>query len=476
MNMFSTGFSLYVPFLWVFFMVCALLMLDVFSKNRTNKAYYCAQFTVVFAAYFTWRYMPLGVHVGLYHHVIVDHLARVADYAIYIAVFFSLLYGERFVRERKLPQGEYYALALLSMLGMMVLASGDSLLTLYLGLELMSLPLYAMIALWRTSSASTESAMKYFILGAIASGCLLYGMSLLYGATQHLNLQAISLAIVHQGVHHHPLLVLAMVFIVVGVVFKLGAAPFHLWVPDVFAGAPTSVTVFISAAPKLAAAVLLFRLLGFAMPALLHEWRLVLTVIAILSMGIGNLVAIAQTRIKRMFAYSSIAHAGYFLLGVIAGTKAGYAAAWFYMLTYALTALAAFGVLLILSRDKREIDSFDSLQGLGHRNPWVAFLMMLLLFSMAGIPPLVGFIAKLGVLTALIQVHLTWLAVVAIIFAIIGAYYYIRVVKVLYFESPKEAAPLQHTRQEVWALSVNGLAVLFLGIFPGSLLLISHFM
>lgn len=364
---------------------------------------------------------------------------------------------------------EYYVLGLFSILGMMVLVSADHLLSLFLGLELFSLPVYAMVALHRDVKACSEAAMKYFVMGAIASGILLYGISMLYGATQTLFIPLIAHTIASTPPSQQLILTFGLVFVVVGVAFKLGAVPFHMWVPDVYEGAPSSVTLFITSAPKIAALGMAVRLLVDAMPGLSQEWQQLLVIIAILSMAVGNLAAVVQSNIKRMLAYSSIAHMGYMTLGLLTATPDGYAAATFYIIAYAIMSLIAFGMILILSKAGFEAEKIDDFRGLNTRNPGLAFLMLLVMFSMAGIPPLVGFMAKVAVLNALIVTHQLWLAVVALLFAIIGAYYYINVVKVMYFEDPKIKTPVVWSWSSKITLSLNGLVILFLGLSPGLL-------
>ncbi len=336
-------------------------------------------------------------------------------------------------------RGEFFALALFATLGMMVMISANHLLTLYLGLELLSLSLYAMVALQRDSARATEAAMKYFVLGALASGMLLYGMSMLYGATGTLEITELA-QLSMDGVRAQAVLVFGLVFIVAGLGFKLGAVPFHMWVPDVYQGAPTAVTLFLGSAPKFAAFAIVMRLLAQALGAemLVDEWRQMLMIMAVLSLAIGNLTAIMQTNLKRMLAYSTISHMGFLLLGVLSGTIDGYGAGMFYVVVYVLMTLGAFGIILLLTRGGFEAEELDDYKGLNQRSPWYAFLMLLLMFSMAGIPPTVGFYAKLSVLQAVVQIGLWWVAVIAVIFSLIGAFYYLRIVKLMYFDAPQD--------------------------------------
>jgi len=377
-------------------------------------------------------------------------------------------YAREYITSRKIARSDYYLLLLFSVLGMLVMISAHSFLTIYLGLELSALVLYALVAMDKESNLATEAALKYFVLGALASGILLYGISLLYGVTGSVQLEVVARILQTQ---HDVVPIVALIFVLGGVLFKFGAVPFHMWVPDVYQGAPAPVTLFIASAPKIAAFVIAIRLLVQAMPSLAVHWQPILIVISILSMFFGNVLAIVQSNLKRLLAYSSIAHMGYTLLGILAGpySSQGYSAAMFYISTYVLVAAGAFAIITLMSRDGIEFDKLSDYRGLNARNPWLAFMMLLLLFSMAGVPPTVGFFAKLGLLEALVQAHLVWLAVLALIFALIGAYYYLRVVMLMYFEEPTEVAA-KHTivisPNMLVAISLNGGAALVLGVLP----------
>lgn len=464
------------PEIFVMFMACATLLLSVFCDQKRHVAYFSVQFTLLATALLTaycaeHLRLPVAAMSGTF---VFDRLSLVLKEFIYVTAFVSFLYSRYYNEARSIPRNEFYVLGLLSVLGMMVLVSSHNFITLYLGLELFSLPIYAMVALQRDTSRCIEAAIKYFIMGSVASGILLYGLSMIFGATQSLDMTVIAQAITSLTATPHMMLLLGLVFVATAIAFKLGAAPFHQWVPDVYDGAPTSVTLFISAAPKIAAFGLLIRLLVDTMPTLSVQWHQIVIVIAILSMAIGNLTAIVQKSMKRMLAYSSIAHMGYMLLGIACATRRGEAAALFYMLSYSVMTLGAFGVMILLSRSGFEADLISDYSGLNTRNPWFAFVMMLLMFSMAGIPPIVGFIAKVGVLEALIQVHMVWLAVLALLFAIVGAFYYLRVIKVMYFEESADAPDLVCDRSTRLVLSLNGVFVLLLGIFPGALFAWCH--
>ena len=466
---------------FLLFASCVVLMAGVFFPQRKSLCYILAQFSLVitlcFVVWMSTRVLGDGnkVFYAFANGYVLDRLAVFLKVLTLLCCLITFIYARSYNRTFKLPDSEFYVLGLLSALGMLVLISGNDFIVLYLGLELLSLPLYAMIAFRRQESRSIEASLKYFLIGAVASGLLLYGMSILFGLTQSLEIPVVAQVIAQSMSQQWHVLLFAMVFILAGIIFKLGLAPFHMWVPDVYDGAPNSVTLFVSAAPKVAAFGLLMRLLIETFPAASHQWQLILIVVAILSMFVGNIAAIVQTSIKRMLAYSSIAHSGYLLLGILCATPRGYAAALFYLASYMIMTLGSFGVMVLLSSTGRELNNIGDLHGLNSKNPWLAFVMLMILFSMAGIPPLVGFIAKVGVLEALIQVHLTWLAVVAIIFSVIGSFYYIRVIKVMYFETPDDIQAAVLPSDSKVLASVNGLAVLVLGILPSSLYSVCHF-
>jgi len=387
----------------------------------------------------------------------------------FVVTLLAFAYAKDWLRDRGMLAGEFYVLALFAVLGMLIMISANSLLTVYLGLELLALCLYALVAFDRDSKAGAEAAMKYFVLGALGSGMLLYGASMIYGATGSIELGAIGQAVAEQGLQNK-VMVFGVVFLVVGIGFKFGAVPFHMWVPDIYQGAPTPVVAFLGSVPKLAAFALAIRVLVEGLGGLHHDWQGMLVILAVLSMGLGNLVAIAQTNIKRMLAYSTISHVGFIFLGLLAGTDQGYASAMFYAMVYAPMAAGSFGILALISRKGFDAENIDDLKGLNERDSWYAAMMALLMFSMAGVPPTVGFMAKLLVLEAVVRIDLVWLAVVAVFFSIIGAFYYLRVVKVMYFDKPLTDAPLVISGGARVAMSVNGLAMLVLGLFPASLL------
>ena len=460
------------PELFLLVMACAILIIDLFiSDDNRIITYGLTQFTLAGCAlltFFTGNAEPVYTFSGMF---VDDLMADVLKLLTCVAVIVILVYARAYTAARGMFRGEFFALALFATLGMMVMISANHLLTLYLGLELLSLSLYAMVALQRDSARATEAAMKYFVLGALASGMLLYGMSMLYGATGTLEITELA-RMSMDGVRAQAVLVFGLVFIVAGLGFKLGAVPFHMWVPDVYQGAPTAVTLFLGSAPKFAAFAIVMRLLAQALGAemLVDEWRQMLMVMAVLSLAIGNLTAIMQTNLKRMLAYSTISHMGFLLLGVLSGTIDGYGAGMFYVVVYVLMTLGSFGIILLLTRGGFEAEELDDYKGLNQRSPWYAFLMLLLMFSMAGIPPTVGFYAKLSVLQAVVHIGLWWVAVIAVIFSLIGAFYYLRIVKLMYFDAPLDQSPVQASGDVRVLLSANGLAILILGIAPQPLM------
>ncbi|UCC56117.1 MAG: NADH-quinone oxidoreductase subunit NuoN [Gammaproteobacteria bacterium] len=455
-------------------MACIILIVDVFLRDeRRVLSYALAQLTLLAGALISWSMLGNETQVVLHGTFVSDPMAALLKTSILLVTVGVFMYSRSYLVERDIFRGEFYVLGLFAVLGMLVLVSAHSLLTIYLGLELLSLSLYALVAFQRDSAAASEAAMKYFVLGALASGMLLYGISMLYGATGSLDIGEVAEAIALPG-EQGIILVFALCFIVVGLAFKFGAVPFHMWVPDVYHGAPTPVTLFIGSAPKIAAFAMAMRLLTEALGGLYGSWQDMLTILAVLSLVIGNVIAIAQTNIKRMLAYSTIAHVGFLLLGLLAGTTEGFSASMFYAITYALMAIGGFGMVILLSRAGFEADRLDDFKGLNDRSPWFAFMMLILMLSMAGVPPTVGFYAKLAVLQAVIHVDMVWLAVVAVFFSIIGAFYYIRIVKLMYFDAPEGDAPLAVSPDMQIAMSLNGLAVLTLGIFPGGLMAVCN--
>ncbi len=451
-------------------MACAILLVDLFlSDARRHVSYWLTQATLAVAAWIAVTTMNPEPVIAFHGLVVDDVLSDFLKLASCAAVSLMLFYGRGYLLARGLFKGETFVLTLTALLGIMVMVSANHFITLYMGLELQALSLYAMVAMHRTSNAATEAAMKYFVLGALASGMLLYGLSMVYGATGSLQLDAVSQAI-FSGRGNRALLTFGLVFVVSGLAFKLGVVPYHMWVPDVYHGAATPVTLFIGTAPKLAAFAITLRLLAVGLAGLEVDWAGMLLILSILSMIVGNLVAIAQTNIKRMLAYSTIANMGFLLLGFVAATPNGYSAAMFYAVAYVLTSLASFGVVILLSREGFEADRIDDFKGLNQRSPWWAFMMLLTMFSLAGVPPTVGFYAKFSVIQAVVQEGYVWVAVVAVMASLIGAFYYLRIVKLMYFDDPADNAPIESRGDTRVLLSANGLVLLLLGILPQPLM------
>ncbi len=460
-----------LPEMFLLTMACIILLADLFISDKNRVLTYLLSLATlgVTAALTVAMHTPETVYTfdGSF---VSDTMGDVLKVFVYLVTAVAFIYSRDYLLARNIFKGEYFVLGLFAVLGMMVLISAHSMLTIYLGLELLSLSLYAMVAFQRDSSKATEAAMKYFVLGALASGMLLYGMSLIYGITGTLDIGGVHTAIAGLEDSKQIVLGLGLVLVIVGMAFKLGAVPFHMWVPDVYHGAPTAVTLFISTAPKIAAFAMIMRLLVEGLGDLHAQWQDILIIMAVLSMLVGNVIAIAQTNIKRMLAYSTISHVGFLLLGILAGTQAGYSASMFYVIVYALMGMGGFGIIILLSRSGFEADKLDDFKGLNDRSPWFAFMMMILMFSMAGVPPALGFYAKFAVLQAVIGAGLTWLAVVAVIFSIIGAFYYLRVIKLMYFDKAEDTQPIETSMDMKVVLSANGLGILFLGLAPGSLL------
>lgn len=450
--------------------ICAILLVDVFLSDRTRWVTYgLSLLALAGAAYFTVSHGVDGRVTTFEGSFVGDPMGDVLKLFAYGTVAVAFMYSREYLQRRGLFKGEYFILGLSALLGIMVMTSAGSLITVYLGVELLSLSLYAMVAFDRDSGVAAESAMKYFVLGAIASGLLLYGFSIIYGVTGTLQLDELAVAVREVGPDKLGL-IFGLAFIIAGVAFKFGAVPFHMWVPDVYHGAPTPVTMFIGSAPKIASFVLAIRVLAEGLDAMVASWQGMLIVMSVLSMIIGNVVAIAQTNLKRMLAYSTISHVGFILLGILAGTPDGYRAAMFYTLTYVIMAIGSFGMILLLSREGFEADQLEDFKGLNRKSPWFAAVMMMLMFSTAGVPPFVGFWAKIVVLGAVVNIGLTWLAAVAVLLSVVAAYYYLRVIKLMYFDEPADTVEIQGGGTLRVLLTANGLAVLALGIFPGALI------
>ncbi len=467
------------PELFILAMACVILIVDLFVKSKARTLTFAlTQLTLVGCAAITYMTSTGEITYTFSNMFVDDLMADLLKLFLDLTVIVVLFYARGYIAERvSMAKGEFYVLVLLATLGMMVMISANHLLTLYLGLEMMSLSVYAMVALNRDSTQATEAAMKYFVLGALASGLLLYGISMVYGATGTLEITQVAQALA-QGAVNKTILVFGLVFLVAGIAFKLGVVPFHMWIPDVYHGAPTPVTLFIASAPKLAAFAMVIRLLVNGLFFLAPDWQQMLMILAVLSMAIGNLAAIAQTNIKRMLAYSAISHMGFMLLRMVSGVVGGdarfalnaYSSSMFYMVAYVITSVAGFGMILLLARAGFEADSLDDFKGLNKRSPWFASMMMVVMLSMAGIPFFVGFFAKFAVLQAVVAAGYMWLAIAAVLFSLIGAFYYLRVVKLMYFDAPLDETPIAAGFDTKLLLSANGLAVALLGLFPQTLM------
>ena len=461
---------------------CAVALVDLFVTDpKRRPTFWLAQISIGLVGLMHLVLYDGGATVyGMQRLVVADPLSHALAFFACVAVMVSLAYAQSYIAPRDMLKGEFFTLSMFALLGIAVMVSANNFLVIYLGLELMSLSLYALVAMRRDHGLSTEAAMKYFVLGAMASGFLLYGLSMMYGATKSLEINEVFNAI-GTGRINRAVLTFGVVFVVAGLAFKLGVVPFHMWVPDVYHGAPTAVTLLIGGAPKLAAFAITIRLLVEGMLGLAVDWQQMLMVLAVASLVIGNLAAIAQTNLKRMLAYSTISQMGFMLLGMTAGVVSGntlsagnaYSSSMFYVLTYVLTTLGTFGVIMFMAREGFESEEIADLAGLGQRAPWLAGIMTLFMFSLAGVPPMVGFYAKLAILQALITTNLASyvvLAVVAVLLSLVGAYYYLRVVKVMYFDAPTQTSRPVGSSGVSALLAVNGLAVIGFGLLPGGLM------
>ena len=463
-------------------MACVITLLDLWLTDPLKRVtYLLTQATLVAVALLHFAAFNAGsTEYAMQRLVVADPLGHLLGFFAVLAMMISLAYARPYVALRDMLKGELFTLSMFSLLGILVMLSANNFLVVYLGLELMSLSLYALVAMRREHAPATEAAMKYFVLGALASGFLLYGLSMMYGATGSLEINGVYNAI-GTGQINKGVLTLGVVFVVAGLGFKLGAVPFHMWVPDVYQGAPTAVTLLIGGAPKLAAFAVTIRLLVEGMLGLALDWQQMLVVLSVGSMVLGNLAAIAQTNLKRMLAYSTIAQMGFMLLGMCCGVvnhntlsaANAYSSSMFYVITYVLTTLGTFGLIMLLSRQGFEAEHVDDFKGLAQRSPWFAGVMAIFMFSLAGIPPTVGFYAKLSVLQALVSTNVTGyivLAVAAVLMSLVGAFYYLRLVKVMFFDDPTDTLPIASTREVRALLSLNGAAVLGFGLLPGGLM------
>jgi NADH-quinone oxidoreductase subunit N len=473
MNTATFSYATLAPALPELVLACilfVLLVIDAFLSERDRHiTYWLTIATLVGTAVLAFTMLGAQTQVTFHGLFVADAMSQVLKGATLLTVAATLMVSRTNLAVRGLLTGEFLTLSLFGALGMMVMISAHHFLTLYLGLELMALSQYAMVALQRDSARATEAGMKYFVLGALSSGLLLYGMSMLYGATGSLELTRVAAAI-ERGMSSDLLAAFGLVFIVAGIAFKLGAAPFHMWIPDVYHGAATPATLIVAAAPKIAAFGFVMRLLAGGMQGLVGDWQLMLVLLAVFSLAIGNIVAIAQTNLKRMLAYSTISHMGFVLVGILAGTDNGYSSAMFYTITYAIMTVASFGMILLLSRAGFEAENLDDFRGLNQKSRWYAFMMLITMFSLTGLPPTVGFFGKLFVLQAALEAGYTWLVVYAVVMSVIGAFYYLRVVKLMYMDAPAGEITLEPRADARWVLSFAGVITLLLGLVPAPLL------
>ncbi len=465
--------ALIAPEIFLFGMICVILIVDLFlSEQRRGLVHFLSVLTLVLTGVITWRAHGGGeefvTQTAFSGSFVRDQMGDVLKGFMLIISVLVLTYAKSWLRQRDLFKGEYYVLILCAVLGMMFLVSAGNLIMLYLGLELLALSSYALVAMQRDSAQGSEAAMKYFVLGALASGMLLYGMSMIYGATGSLDLTVIASRVAELG-EMNLILSFGLVFVVVGLAFKLGAVPFHMWLPDVYQGAPTAVTLFIASAPKLAAFGMAIRLLDDGLGGLIVHWQGMLAVLAFLSLALGNIVAIAQSNLKRMLAYSTISHVGFLLLGLLSGTADGYGYAMFYTICYSIMTVGAFGMIILLSRAGFEAENISDFKGLNRRHPWYALMMLFLMGSLAGFPPFLGFWAKLMVLKAAVDAGFMLLAISAVVFAVIGAFYYLRVIWVMYFEDSEGNETVDAPGDLRLMVSLNALAQLGLVLFVGPL-------
>jgi len=448
----------------------ALLMLDLFiSPQRRGLIHFLSILVLVAAAVLTAKDMATTQTFAFSNMFVRDIASDVLKMAVYLVSAFSLIYAKPYLIDRDLFKGEFYALALFSVLGMMLMISAGSMVTLYLGLELLALSSYGLVAMDRDNRLASEAAMKYFVLGAMASGLLLYGMSMVYGATGSLQLDEIYAA---SGIStNQNMLLLGVVFMLVGIAFKFGAAPFHMWLPDVYQGAPTAVTLLIAAAPKLAAFGMFYRLLETGLGGTDVHWGDMVAYLAAISLVIGNLVALVQTNLKRLLAYSTISHVGFLFMGLVSADNTGYSASMFYAISYSLMTAAAFAAIITLSRKGFEAEEVSDFRGLWQHNPFHALMVLFVMASLAGVPPFLGFWAKLEVIKASVVSGYTWLAILSVVTAVVGAFYYLRIIRAMFFEEPKSEAPRLHPDSHLRiAFTINALALLVMGVFAEPIL------
>lgn len=471
MNFVIPAFAPAIPEMVLLAMASFILVADTFwSKRYQFATYYVTQITLVVVAFLIMTSFTMDTVTTFNESFIRDSMGDILKLFILVISIGIFLFSKEYLLQHKYYSGEYFILGVFGILGMLVMVSGNNFITLYLGLEIAGLSMYAMIALRRDSAHALESSMKYFVLGALATGLLLYGFSMIYGATGSITFPEMA-EIIASGKADPVVLSFGVVFVVIGLAFKLGAVPFHMWAPDVYQGAPTAVTMYLGTIPKLAAFAVIYRLLVEAMPDMVHDWQTLLVILAVLSLVVGSIVAVVQDNLKRLLAYSGIGHVGFVLLGFIAANPDGYSAAMFYMIVYAITGVAAFGMIIALSRTGNEFDKVSDFAGLNTRNPWLAIMMLFVMFSMAGIPPFIGFWAKILVIEEVIKAGFVWLAVLGVVMAVISAFYYLRVVKAMYFDKAEDTSRLEPVSSSLnWTVSLVAIALLVLGLMPASLI------
>ncbi|MDC0407308.1 NADH-quinone oxidoreductase subunit NuoN [Candidatus Thioglobus sp.] len=458
-----------LPEIFLLGAIVVVLLLDLFlTKPFKQATYYLMQISLFITGVMAFNLIDQPQTIIFSGSFILDNMASVFKVFMIGSTMVAMVYTRHYLIQHALFRGEYFVLVLLSVLGMMVMVSGYSLLTLYLGLEILSLSLYTLIAIARERAGAVEAALKYFVLGAIASGLLLYGMSMIYGISGSINITDIANFAANADLASRETLILnfGLVFLVIGIAFKLGAVPFHMWVPDVYQGAPTSVTLFLSTVPKVAAVAMLVRILVDGLGAMHAYWADLFMVLAVLSIALGSVVALMQTNIKRLLAYSTISHVGFIMLGFVTGVISGYGAAVFYVFVYILMSLAAFGIVILLNKKGFEADQISDFKGLSKHSPWFALMMLVVMLSMAGVPPFIGFYAKFFILQQVISAGFVTLAVVAVVFAVISAYYYLQIIKSMYFEEADKDITIVAPMDMQLVLSINAVLILVVGIFP----------
>jgi len=471
MNFVIPSFAPAIPEMVLLGLISFILIADTFwSKRYQFATYYATQLSLIVVGYLILSTFSTEQVITFDGSFVRDSFADILKLFTVLVSLGIFLFSREYLLQHKFYTGEFFVLGLFGVLGMFVMISAHNMITMYLGLEIMSLAMYAMIALRKDSGQAVESSMKYFVLGALATGMLLYGFSMIYGATGSITFPEMA-KIIATGNVDSVVLSFGVVFVVIGLAFKLGAVPFHMWMPDVYHGAPSAVTLYLGTAPKIAAFAMLYRLLEEALPGLVKDWQSLIIMLSILSMVVGSLIAIVQDNLKRMLAYSGIGHIGFLLLGVIAATPEGYSAAMFYAIVYAVTGVAGFGMIVALSRTGHEFDKISDFIGLNARNPWLALMMLIILFSMAGIPPFIGFWAKIIVIEEVINAGFTWIAVIAVVMAVISAFYYLKVVKAMYFDKTEDTSKIETTSSSSnWAVSFFAVALLVVGLVPNSLI------